>query len=270
MKTEIEQKQHPNWLAIAIYYALACGVSWPFFWQRDMLGRHVSTFSYMWGPGIAAIVVLILFRKSHRRTITFFGTSAIRSLLFYFIPTIAITLGVILTGHTDAFEGMQPWLAPLLFPLVGYFMVLGEELGWRGFLQDAARPLPQMKRYVLIGGMWEFWHFTTRTTHRPPLAIALTLLVSYSVVIILSWIIGKATERTKSLTVAIALHSSVDIAFEFPMLITFVILALSLPVWWLLLKDWPKPNAAEASPALETVDDNTVTVSQGRSTGLRQ
>ena len=35
----------------------------------------------------------------------------------------------------------------------GFFQVLGEELGWRGFLQDALRPLPRMRRYVLIGAM---------------------------------------------------------------------------------------------------------------------
>jgi hypothetical protein len=45
-----------------------------------------------------------------------------------------------------------------------FVSILGEELRWRGFLQDALRPLPPVKRFVLIGVMWEFWHFTTRTT----------------------------------------------------------------------------------------------------------
>ena len=41
-------------------------------------------------------------------------------------------------------------------------MILGEELGWRGFLQDALRPLTPYKKYIIIGVMWELWHFTNR------------------------------------------------------------------------------------------------------------
>ena len=50
--------------------------------------------------------------------------------------------------------------------VLGFFNILGEELGWRGFLQDALRPLPRGWRYLPIGILWEFWHFTNRT-HGP-------------------------------------------------------------------------------------------------------
>ena len=236
----------PHWLSIILFYLLACAISWPFFWQRDVLERSVPTFSYMWGPGIAAIIVLLIFRKRHRRTITFLGTSAARSLLFYLVPTVGLTVGLVLTGHGDSFEGMDPWLATIAFPIIGYIMVLGEELGWRGFLQDALRPLSPVKRYILIGAMWEFWHFTTRTTGRPILGIIVMLLISYTVVILLSWGIGVLTDRTRSLTVAVALHSCVNIAFEFPFPSTYVVLALAIPFWWFLLRGWPLPATTPA------------------------
>ena len=53
--------------------------------------------------------------------------------------------------------------------VIGFFNILGEELGWRGFLQDALRPLARLPRYVLLGAIWEFWHFTNRT-HQGSLA----------------------------------------------------------------------------------------------------
>jgi hypothetical protein len=26
----------PNWAAVLLFYAIACGISWPFFWWKDV------------------------------------------------------------------------------------------------------------------------------------------------------------------------------------------------------------------------------------------
>jgi len=65
---------------------------------------------------------------------------------------------------------IRPTALIAAFPM--FVSILGEELGWRGFLQDALRPLSPVKRFVLIG-VWS------------PLRIAVTLLISYSAVILL-------------------------------------------------------------------------------------
>src|SRR5688572_18249467 len=90
-----------HWLSVCVYYVLACAISWPFFWWRDMnseawrdwqIPQFIKTWSYMWGPGIAALICFFLFRKTHKKTIRFFGTSLFRSVLFYLMPILGLAI----------------------------------------------------------------------------------------------------------------------------------------------------------------------------------
>ncbi len=209
-----------DWGAVGLFYAISCLVSWPFFWWRDMepaswdewgVPPILKTMSYMWGPGVAALLVLFAFRRDHRRTITFLGSSARRSLAFYVVPLLVHAV----VGGPSA-EGLPGHAVPIFAMVISFLTIFGEELGWRGFLQDALRPLPRLPRYLLIGALWELWHFTNRTTGRPAAAVALTLLISYPVVILLAWMIGEAVERSRSLLVAHTLHLWVDLVAEQP------------------------------------------------------
>lgn len=50
-------------------------------------------------------------------------------------------------------------LAALLFgPTINAIPALGEELGWRGFLQKELSPLGFWKASVIVGIVWGFWH----------------------------------------------------------------------------------------------------------------
>ena len=67
----------------------------------------------------------------------------------------------------------------------------------------------------------------------------LTLAVSYPVVI--SWIIGEATDRSRSLVVAVTLHAWVNLLFElgrYP--ITYVVSLLAVAFWIYLLLTWER------------------------------
>ena len=235
-----------NWRSVAAYYAIACLWSWPFFWRRDILhipdtpltsmSKVVIHWGLMWGPGIAALVCMLAYRRSHKRVITLGGNSWVRSVLFY------LTLFFLLSMfRAHALYGYDKSALVAASPM--FISILGEELGWRGFLQDALRPLPPVRRFVLIGVLWEFWHFTTRTSHGlSPLRIAVTLLISYSAVILLSFIIGYAAERSRSVIVAVALHSYLDVLLN--NLDLYLPLLLALPVWGLLLLTWPRATTA--------------------------
>ena len=231
-----------NWKSVVAYYAIACLWSWPFFWRRDILhvpdtpitsiSKLLIHWGLMWGPGIAAVVCMVAFRGSHCRVITLAGNLWSRSIFFYAVPFLLLAAfrAHVLYGYN------RPALVAA-FPM--FVSILGEELGWRGFLQDALRPLSPVKRFVLIGALWEFWHFTTRTTHGwSPLRIAVTLFISYSAVILLSFIIGYATERSHSVIVAVSLHMYIDNLLN--NLDLYVPLLLALPIWALLLWTWPK------------------------------
>lgn len=249
--TDLQAQKRVNWRAVAFYYLVACALSWPFFWWRDIhpeswwswefpFAERNSPLTFilknaivMWGPGIAAILSLIIFQKTHRRTITFRGSSVSKSLAFYWVPMLlAVIIGIPMP------DGSVNRLGTVALGLVTLFTILGEELGWRGFLQDALRPLSPLKRYVLIGIMWEFWHFTNRTTQGSLKQIVLFLAIFYPVGIILSWLIGEATERGKSLLIAVTLHAWFNIVFTLPGTRTYIALAFSIIFWIFLLLRW--------------------------------
>ena len=231
-----------RWMHVVTFYVVACAVSWPFFWWRDIeseswkslqMPGFIKTASYMWGPGVAAIVCFFLFRKSHQRTVSFAGTSWQRALLFYVAP-----LAVLAAVGGEGMEGMSGRIAPAVMGIISFFTIFGEELGWRGFLQDALRPLRPFPRYVLIGVMWEAWHFTNRMHGGSLESVLLRLAVWYPVVIVLSFIIGEAVERSGSLLVAHTLHCWVDLIFEMGGWQPKIVFAASLVWWYFLLKTW--------------------------------
>jgi membrane protease YdiL (CAAX protease family) len=207
----------------------------------------------MWGPGIAALICFVAFRETHRRTITFWGTSASKSLAFYLVPIlIAAAVGVPMP------DGSVNRLGTVALGMVTLLTVLGEELGWRGFLQDALRPLAPMKRYVVIGVLWEFWHFTNRTSHGPVKQIVMFLAIFYPAGIILSWVFGEATERGKSLLIAVTLHTWFDIVFTFPGTRTYIALALSIVVWAFILLRWENDGRKAQYQKADSKDDRFI------------
>lgn len=242
-----------NWRAVILYYLLACALSWPFFWWRDMEPQSwaawsapslLKSLSYMAGPAIAAVICLAVFRRSHERTITLGGSSAVRSAAFYLVPILVLAL-----AYAPEVAGRG---APtLLLSLVAgsFILTIGEELGWRGFLQDALRRLPKLSRYALIGVMWELWHFTNRTHQGPLTGAVIRVLIWMVVLFILSWIIGEAVERSKSVIVAVTLHAwvnilaSMDAIFEASPARGYAVFAGSILLWLYLLRSWPRSVA---------------------------
>lgn len=239
-----EPRAQTNWRAVATFYALACAWSWPFFWWRDMHGvswqaLHVpeplKNSLIMWGPGLAALLCFAFFRKSHQRTITFAGGAIWRSLAFYFVPMLALALaGLPLGNDSQVSHGLVGLIA-----VIGLFNVLGEELGWRGFLQDALRPLPHSPRYALIAVLWLVWHFTNNFAGMNTTDLLARLVWYLPLTIVLSVLIGESTDRSRAVLIAVTLHSWIDLCFEFPGARTYLVAVLSVPFWAWLLWRWP-------------------------------
>lgn len=234
-----------NWLAVLIFIVLACAWSWPLFWLRDMNPETWMAWRFpmplkntllMWGPGIAALICFRLFRKSHKRTITFAGTQKLRALAFYFLPMIA--LAIVGVSSPEMGPGIVH-LFVLLIAVIGLINIMGEELGWRGFLQDALRRLPKPSRYVLIGLVWTGWHFTNLFAHREGVELLTYLAWYIPLTIALSALIGEAGDRSRALLVAVTLHAWVNILWEFSGPGTYAVLAASLFFWAWMLWTWP-------------------------------
>jgi membrane protease YdiL (CAAX protease family) len=245
METIKHSENKVNWTSVIVYYIIACAFSWPFFWWRDMnseswqnlhLPGFVKTWSYMWGPGFSALICFLIFKRSHLKTISFAGTSLVKSLLFYLVPILLLCIPGIQMG------GMDPHLAPLVLCFIGFISILGEELGWRGFLQDALRSLPFWKRSAIIGIMWELWHFTNRMGHGALSQIIIRVSIFMCITILLSALIGKATDRSRSLMIAVTLHAWIDLLFEFSAIGTYIVFGCSVLLWIYLLMIWDQKS----------------------------
>ena len=146
---------------------------------------------------------------------------------------------------------MNEHLFPLVFVILGFISILGEELGWRGFLQDALRPLPEFLWYVLIGIMWELWHFTNRMGHGELLQVVIRVSIWIAALILISFIMGRATDRSKSVVVAVTLHAWIDILAEFSQAATYIVFGLAIPFWIYLLWKWSDKNNLQQQVTLQ-------------------
>ena len=117
------------WPSVAVFYILACLISWPVFWWRDRIPTSwaswdapgfVKALLPALGPAIASLVALVSFRSVHIRAINLLGTSWRRSVLFMLTPI--SLLGLLGVGDD------QPHLTGLWWgSCCG--LGLGEELG---------------------------------------------------------------------------------------------------------------------------------------------
>lgn len=230
------------WPGVIFFYAIACGISWPLFWWRDM---HPESWE-AWpgpeslkgllpaaGPAIGALLALAIFRKRHRRTVSLGGTAWPRTLLFMAIPT-ALIVAV-------GFGEEQPHLTALFFAEVHVLYALGEELGWRGFLQDALTPLAPRRRYVLVGVLWGVWHLTT-FAYGGLRAAGVRLAIMFVLWIVGSWGIGRAVERSRSLIVAAMIHLVFNFGEHLTPKRAVFVLGISAVAWVYLLRTWPRPD----------------------------
>lgn len=198
----IKNHSRVKWKYVIAYFFLAFLISFPFnsglitdsyiqFFQGSLLAEWTYLPACL-GPFIAAIIVLLL-HKDHLKTISFFGNSFFRNLLIATAPLISFSI----IGLNSNF-GLQANLFAFIFALINLIYAIGEESGWRGYLQDAVRPLKPMVRYTIIGLLWGFWHCRFST----PFDYFVFPLITISS----SFLIGKLTEDTKSYFVAAGLH----------------------------------------------------------------
>ncbi len=246
----VEPSDGVPWLAVALFYALACAWSWPFFWLRDFHTQafyslpgpgFLKTSLIMWGPGLAALVCWRLFRDRWPRRTSILGGRPWRALVFYSVPMAVLAIPGI-SMHPD-----KPPVHALVLVLamVGLFNTLGEEIGWRGLLQDALRPLVWWKRFGSVGVMWCGWHFTNLFIGREP-GQMLFYLAWYPIsCIALSVLLGRAVDRSRAILISVTLHAWMNMLFEFPGIGTIVVVGCAIPFWIWLLLNWPSEGVRD-------------------------
>jgi membrane protease YdiL (CAAX protease family) len=140
-----------------------------------------------WGPGVAALAMLAIFRKdAHRLVLRAKETPARRYLTAALLPLGLGLLVYILQAGLNIAKPAQEMsfqslpLAVLWMPLGA----LGEELGWRGYLHKMLQPrLRGLYSSLLVGLLWMPIHVHFFSQGPLYLLLLAVLIIAYSIVL---------------------------------------------------------------------------------------
>lgn len=191
------------------------------------------------GVLISGCISLYLLRKERSTKISLFGTSKTKGLLMSVVP---ILLLAVIGVQND--YGINTHLYGLIAVAGSLIYCVMEEIGWRGYLQEELNGLKPLKRYVLIGFIWYFWHLTFLTE-----ATLLENIFFLGMLIFGSWGIGQVAESTKSILASACFHLIIQIMM-FNSLIKngldgtqkLIILGISVSLWIVILRWWKKED----------------------------
>jgi len=203
---------------VLIYYAVAIALS--MFFRVPRLNPdwylHLHNYTFGWilisllrasGPLVGGLLCISMFRNKYKRTITLTGSSLAASTIYFGAPVLLVAF-VGITGS----GGKNSHVFGLISGITLMLYCLFEEVGWRGFLQDAMRGIPNPARFIIIGTLWYLWHLNFLSPDLHSLKVG--LLVHLPSCIFGSWIIGYFADKYKSILVAAAIHSIFNIFFD--------------------------------------------------------
>ena len=232
-----------------------------------------------WVLGISWIYGLVVF---HLATINNQITSLILQLIWAFLPTITVLIvskKTELTWHSLYFKktSIRSILLTILFPILYLtiilitqikldfrtvpnlsllslenlalpnlalitLLVLGEEIGWRGYLQEELKSFKPWRKYLAIGFIWYLWHLTFLTN-----ATVGDNLFFLAMMIFGSWGIGQVAESTKSIIASACFHLIIQIMMFNGFIKNgidgtekLLILGVSVVLLYVVVKKWEK------------------------------
>lgn len=227
-----------NWVHAFLYYIIAILIAAPFnsgfistSYKKVTEDYLISEGTYLpacLGPFVASIVMFILQRKNKRK-ITFLGNNTLKNSLISFTPLIVFSAFGIENDQlkNDHFYGFA-------FAGINLIYAIGEEIGWRGYLQDALEPLNKNVRFLLIGILWWAWHLRFQSSF--------DWTVFLFVCVAGSFLIGKFADDTQSFFCAAGLHSLIIIVTNSGKMTNSKLLAgvVVILIWLGIGKLWKK------------------------------
>lgn len=166
----------------------------------------------VWGPSLAAILLSL-----RDRGLTDLLERAVRvstvPIAAWFLVVAPLVILLILRPRAP--DEAAPLGAGLLAAMVAFNLILGplgEELGWRGHLQDRlVRHIGWLEASLVVGAVWFVWHLPLWTIDSPHAQISLSLFAGH--VMCYAVIIGAAyTLSGGSILPAILIHLTVNLA----------------------------------------------------------
>jgi uncharacterized protein len=221
-------------LFLALLSAFSSGFYAFLFLEPSAPGRWLSySAAFMWCPGLAALLTLLILRRSLRGLGWSWG--GVRYYLIAYALPLAFCLPVYLAvwwlglgafdaGSFEAYRsrtGLPSGLvgslgviaAALLAAPLGMLATLGEELGWRGFLVPRLFASLSFTRTSLVTGLvWAAWHYpvvvAVLPVFIPKLPIAFAIACFTVSVVAISFVHAWLRLRSGSVFPAALLHAT--------------------------------------------------------------
>lgn len=217
-------KSKIDFLPIIIFYLIAITIRY----LTDKTGLLDRIDNYFFniilrgtGPAIGAIITFLAFKIKPVMTFKGYYKKILSpALLFWVLPIFLIT--------TTSYIINKP--LPYGFILAVLLYGLFEEVGWRGFLHQALKPLPKIASVLVVSVLWFVWHLNFE--------LSMANLVFFGILVLGSWGIGKMADKTNSLFVVASFHSLHNFYHELTV-VNSIVLAILTVIWILsiVLKD---------------------------------
>lgn len=163
-----------NWRAVTIFTALAFGFAWLAFGLAavfDGLDRErgnawtvVAGVGVAFGPALAAIVMRFFVTRERlaeaglrwRAPGRYYGWAILLPLAW---GSAGVWLRLLVGGNTlDGFPPVQAFVGYLVSLIITWFILFGEEFGWRSYLLRYLSPLGHGRALLLSSAIWAVWH----------------------------------------------------------------------------------------------------------------
>jgi len=238
-----------NWKEILLFFFIATAVSAPFRLNVITLlkdldvpgGLNIFFFVLKGiGPLVAYLMMYYIVKSKTPRPNTLFGKDRIASI----IAISVIPIGLTVIGLPNE-NGLNENYFGLIYGLMLALYALGEEYGWRGYLQQALEPLPVFVRLLVITTFWYTWHLNFLIG---PISVQGHVIHFFSL-LAGSWGLLRVTDVTRSILFAGAVHLSFNLFADVPGDFNkrlYVLIAAGI-VWAILLRKISRKSATSTN-----------------------
>ncbi len=193
------------------FAGLAYGFSWLLWWIADLGDTPALFLDWLggFGPAFAAIILTAILdgREALQRLLKRVFAWRFHPLLYLAALTLPIigtllliVLYALIKGEPGTLEMIGPWLAnlartsPVLLMtlLLGWIVVTGEEIGWRGYLLPRLRTqYSDLAASLIVGLVWGLWHLPELwplKAGRDPITLPLFLADIVIISVLYTWL----------------------------------------------------------------------------------
>ena len=241
-RAEDPEAGRPDWAAVAIFFVIACVWSWAAGrWGGVRLpgGNKApvidATILVGFGPVMGALIADLIRPARRVGRVGFVGRSWLWAIVALAATPLCLGIGGLPIFHVNAHvDGVAFGISMIVY-------CIGEELGWREWLQNALGGIALWRVAIITWVLWFAWHWTFLW---PSLIVSSAALFFGGVLLIGSFGLAVVARRTRSSAITAGWHTAAK-ALGSPAQIG-MILMLALATW--LAGVWGVPRALQSRP----------------------